>query len=250
MTKSSKSPSPTESGVTASWLPLVIILMAQIQMAFNVNALPVLVGPISEGLSTPATSISTALVVYSLFVAAFVMVGAKLGKRFGSRLVFQIGVVGHGAAMALMALSPTAQSMINAQALAGIAAAGLVPTLVVLTAANYHGRQQAQSLGLIAGAPAASGVMAFLIAGFLGTVLSWRYAFALLVFLAIAVLILSFRLKPVERNADVTNRRHRRHPGRCWCDLDQLRLQQYKRAGECSGPNRTPRSTCSAFPRR
>lgn len=187
----------------ASWFPLVIILLAQIQMAFNVNALPVLIGPISEDLNTPATTISTALVVYSLFVAAFVMVGAKLGRKFGSRLVFQIGVAAHGAAMGLMALSPSAQTMVNAQALAGIAAAGLVPTLVVLTAATYHGRQQSQALGLIAGAPAASGVMAFLIAGFLGTVLNWRYSFALLVVVAIVGLILSFRLKPVERDADV-----------------------------------------------
>lgn len=31
---------------TASWLPLVIILLAQIQMAFNVNAIPVSIGPI------------------------------------------------------------------------------------------------------------------------------------------------------------------------------------------------------------
>jgi hypothetical protein len=44
-------------------------------------------------------------VLYSLFVAAFVMLGAKIGKLFGERLVFQVSAVGHGAAMALMALS-------------------------------------------------------------------------------------------------------------------------------------------------
>jgi MFS family permease len=182
---------------------MVIILMAQVQMAFNVNALPVLLGPISEELNTPATAIGTALVVYSLFVAAFVMVGAKIGKRFGSRLIFQIGVVAHGVAMALMALSTSESMMTNAQALAGLSAALLVPTLVVLTAVTYHGRQQAQALGLIAAAPAVSGVLAFLIAGYLGTAFTWRYSFGLLVILAAAITILSFSLEKVKANKDV-----------------------------------------------
>ncbi|MFN8466723.1 MAG: MFS transporter [Caldilineaceae bacterium] len=191
------------AGARASWLPMIIILLAQIQMAFNVNALPVSIGPIVETLDTPATMVGTALVVYSLCVAAFVMLGAKLGKLFGERLVFQITVVIHGLAMGLMAISPDARVMIAAQALAGLAAAALVPTLVVLVAANYHGDQQAQALGLLAGAPAMAGVLAFLLAGYLGTAFSWRYSFGLILVLSLAVLALSFRLKSVPRQKGV-----------------------------------------------
>ena len=186
-----------------SWLSLIVIVLAQMQMAFNVNAIPVSVGPISEELNTSATSVGTALVVYSIFVAAFVMVGAKLGKIFGARLVFQVMVLAHGLAMGIMALSPNVNTMNLAQALAGLAAAALVPTLVVLIAANYHGAQQAQALGILAGSPALAGALAFFIAGFLGTVLSWRYSFGLLLFLSIIVFILSFRLNPVPRQSGV-----------------------------------------------
>ena len=97
--------------------------------------------------------------------------------------------------MGLMAISSDARMMINAQALAGLAAAALVPTLVVLVAANYHGEQQAQALGLLAGAPAMAGVLAFLIAGYLGTAFSWRYSFGIMLVLSLAVLALSFRLE-------------------------------------------------------
>ena len=76
------------------------------------------------------------MVLYSLFVAAFVMLGAKIGKMFGERLVFQISALVHGGSMALMAASVSAEMMNTAQAIAGIAAAALVPTLVVLSAAN------------------------------------------------------------------------------------------------------------------
>ncbi|HKE69716.1 MAG TPA: MFS transporter, partial [Nocardioidaceae bacterium] len=128
--------------VRAPWLPLVVVVLAQLQMAINISVLPVSLGPISEDLDAPATATATALLIYSLFVAAFVMLGAKIAKLFGERLVFQVSVVAHGVAMGLMAISTDASMMNTAQVLAGLAAAAGVPTFVVLIAANYHGRQQ------------------------------------------------------------------------------------------------------------
>jgi MFS family permease len=187
----------------ASWLPMVILVMAQLQMAFNINALPVSIGPIVEDLNTPATSVATGLVLYSLFVAAFVMLGAKLGKLFGERLVFQVSALAHGVAMLLMALATDADAMNLAQITAGIAAALLVPTLVVLLAANYRGRQQEQALGILAAMPAIASGVGFLIAGFIATTLSWRYSFGLIFVLSLAVLILSFRLAPIPRQRNI-----------------------------------------------
>ena len=186
-----------------SWLPLVVIVLAQIQLSFNVNALPVSIGPIVDDLNIPATSVATALVIYSLFVAAFVMVGAKIGRILGERLVFQIGVILHAVAMGMMTFSTDARTMNNAQVIAGAAAAALVPTFVVLIAANYQGRQKALALGVLAGAAPIAGALAFFIAGLLGAAAGWRYSFGLLVFLAAAVLILSFRLKSVPRQRGV-----------------------------------------------
>ena len=65
-TASTTAQAAINAGARASWLPMIIILLAQIQMAFNVNALPVSIGPIVETLDTPATMVGTALVVYSL----------------------------------------------------------------------------------------------------------------------------------------------------------------------------------------
>src|SRR5262245_27438123 len=114
---------------SAPRLALIVIVLAQIQMSFNINALPVLVGPITKDLATPATSIATALVVYTLVVAGLVMVGAKVGRLFGERPVFQVGVIVHAVAMGMMAFSIDARMMNNAQAIAGLAAAAVVPTL-------------------------------------------------------------------------------------------------------------------------
>lgn len=204
--KGSASANPVDApsvATTVSWTAFGIIMLAQVQMAFNVSAIPVSVGPISDELGISATDVGTALVIYSLFVAAFVILGAKLGKIIGERLVFQVSAVAHGAAMALMAAAPNVQIVNLAQAIAGLAAALLVPTLVVLIAANYHGRQQEQALGILAGAPAISGALAFFIAGALATALSWRVSFALLAVVSVAVLLLSFRLPPVKRQRGI-----------------------------------------------
>jgi MFS family permease len=195
--------SGTSRAVRASWLPMLIIALAQIQMGFNVSALPVSIGGIVEDFYTSPSSVSTALVVYSLAVAGFVMVGAKLGKLIGSRLAFQIGVIFHGLAMVGMAFSTNAAMMIQMQAIAGLAAALLVPSLVVLIANHYKGAQQSQSLGLLGASQAISGVLAFLVIGVLGTILSWRSGFALIVIIAAGVFLLSFRLKPGERYKEI-----------------------------------------------
>jgi len=187
----------------ASWMPFIVIVLAQIQLAINVSALPVSIGPLVADLNTSAMSVGSALVIYSLFVAAFVILGAKIGKIIGTRLVFQISVLAHGLAMGLMALSSNTTTMNGAQALAGFAAAALVPTLVVLIAANYFGRQQAQALGILAGTPAMAGAAAFFIAGFLATALSWRFTFGILTVLSVIVFWLSFRLKPIPRRTEV-----------------------------------------------
>ena len=187
----------------ASWSPLTIIVLAQLQMAINISVLPVSLGPISADLDAPATAAATALLLYSLFVAAFVMLGAKVGKLLGERRVLQASVVVHGASMALMASSTNVITMNTAQVIAGVAAAAGVPTFVVLIAANYHGRQQETALGVLAGMPAVASAVTFLIAGYLATVLSWRYSYGLLVVLAVVVLVLSFRLAPIPRQPSI-----------------------------------------------
>jgi MFS family permease len=188
---------------TKPWLPLVVIVLAQLQMAINISALPVSLGPIAEDLHAPATAAATALLVYSLFVAALVMLGAKIGKLAGERLVFQIGVVVHGGAMVLIATSTGTTTLNIAQAVAGVAAAALVPTLVVLIAANYHGRQQSTALGVLASIPAVASAVTFVVAGFLATALNWRVSYWLIVVMAVVVLGLSFRLTPIPRETSI-----------------------------------------------
>ncbi len=183
---------------------MVVIALAQILMVFNISSLQVSIEGIVSSFRTPATTVGTAIVTYSLVVAGFIMLGARAGQMFGSRRVFRVMVLLFGAAMALMALSPGAVTMIIAQVLAGAAAAALVPTLVVLIADNYRGSQQEKALGWLGGAQAMGIVLAFLIAGALSTWIGWRYTFGFLVLLAAVIYQLSGKLSPVKGRAKVS----------------------------------------------
>ena len=156
-----------------------------------------------QSFGVPPTTVGTGIVMYSLAVAGFVMLGAKLVQRFGATRVFRVVVGLFAVAQVLMTFSPVATVMLAAQGLAGLAAAVIVPALVALIANHYHGQQQATAVGALGSARAAAGVAAFLIGGLLGTFIGWRPVFGLLIVVSAIVFFLSFRLKPDEGRPDV-----------------------------------------------
>jgi len=186
-----------------SWVPMIAIALGQVLMSFNVASLPVALSGMVHSFDVPPTTVATGIVMYSMAVAGFVMLGAKLNQRFGALHVFRAVVVLFGAAQVLMTFSPNATLMITAQGLCGAAGAALVPSLVALIAENYRGTQQATALGALGSARAGAGVAAFLIGGILGTEIGWRPAFGLLIALSVIVFFLSFRLKPDKPRPEV-----------------------------------------------
>jgi MFS family permease len=175
---------------------MIAIALGQVLMSFNVASLPVALSGMVKSFNVPPTTVATGIVMYSMAVAGFVMLGAKLNQRFGALHVFRAVVLLFGGAQVLMTLSPNSTLMITAQGLCGAAGAALVPSLVALIAENYRGTQQATALGALGSARAGAGVAAFLIGGILGTNIGWRPAFGILIALAAIVFVLSFRLKP------------------------------------------------------
>ncbi len=178
-----------------SWVPMIGLFLAQILMSFNVAALPISIGGMVADFGVPPTVASTTIVVYGLVVAALVMTGAKLGQRVGWVLIFRCVIVVFAGSSLMMILSPSVGWAIAGQCLAGAAAAIIVPALVALIAENYSGDQQATAIGSLGSARALSGISAFLIGGTLGTLVGWRPVFMIVLALAIAVFLFSFKLR-------------------------------------------------------
>lgn len=187
----------------ASWFPMAVIALGQTLTTLNISALPVLIGAMVDEFSIAPTTVASAIVVYSIVVSGFIMLGAKLGQKYGSAAIFRWSTVLLLVAAAMTASSNSFKWLLAAQGMSGLGAAMLLPSLVVLITDNYSGHQQARAIGLLGGVQAAATVATILVAGFVGTHLGWRYSFGLIVPIAALTWLLSHRLKPSERQPDL-----------------------------------------------
>lgn len=179
-----------------NWWPLAILASAQVLLVFNIATLKISIEGIVTAFDTGSGMVKTAIIVYSLMVAASILASTRLTLIVGARRIFRISIALFGVAMALMAWSPNAIMLIGAQMLAGAAAAVLTPASVQLIASHYSDEQRAIALGRLGATRSLSLAPAFLIAGAIATWNDWRITFLLLLFLAASVYFCSLYLRP------------------------------------------------------
>jgi MFS family permease len=178
-----------------NWLPLAIIASAQVLLVFNIATLKISIEGIINAFDTGSGMVKTAIIMYSLVVAASILGSTRLAIIFGARRIFRVSIALFGVAMALMAWSPTATMVVLAQMIAGAAAAVSTPASVQLIATHYTGEQRGIALGRLSAARSLSLAPAFLIAGAIATWHDWRITFVLLLLLAGTVFFCSLYLR-------------------------------------------------------
>ena len=184
-----------------SWLPLIVVMMVQVQVSFN--AFNVSIQGITKDLGIPASSVGLALTTSTFAMAGFVLLGAKLGAKLGVRRALQIGIVVPALVALTISLSSSGTLLFVAQALQGSSVALAAPALTVLIARNYHGKQQAQAIGFLASAIPLAQVVSLLIAGSFASSIGWRWSFALLAGIGAVNFALSWKLAPIAPNREV-----------------------------------------------
>src|SRR5204862_2108707 len=114
-----------------------------------------------------------------LVMAAFMLVGAKLGDIWGRGRTFAIGLAVYGIGSLTTALSPDLPVLLFGWSLVeGLGAVLVIPAIAALTVANYEGRARALAYGIIGGVAGAAVAAGPLIGGWVTTNFSWRYVFA------------------------------------------------------------------------
>jgi len=179
----------------ASWLPLIIVMLCQVQLSFN--AWNVSINGITADLDIPPTAVGTALTTGTFAMASFVLLGAKLGAKIGVRLAFQIGVIIPAIAALLIATAQNGTMLIAAQFLSGMAIAIAAPALTVIIASNYHGKQQGQAIGFLASAIPLAQVVSILIAGVFASTIGWRWSFVMVATIGAVNFLLSWKLSAI-----------------------------------------------------
>jgi MFS family permease len=180
---------------------VLILGTAQFVMVLDSTVMNVSISQVVKDLDTTVTMVQTAITLYTLVMAAFMLTGAKLGDIVGRRRTFTIGLVIYGLGSLTTALSPNVTVlMIGWSFVEGIGAVLVIPAIFALTALNYSGSERALAYGLLGGIAGAGAAAGPLIGGFVTTALTWRVVFAAETVIVLVLLLFVRRIhdRPVE----------------------------------------------------
>ena len=182
------------------WLPLIILAAAQFVMVLDSSVMNVSISQIVADLNTTVTGVQLAITAYTLVMAAFMLVGAKLGDILGRDRAFGIGLAIYGLGSLTTALSPNLYVLLFGWSLVeGLGAVLVIPAIAALIAANYEGKDRAFAYGIIGGVAGAAIAVGPVIGGWVTTYYSWRYVFVGEVVIVIAVLLTRKRMQAAPR---------------------------------------------------
>ena len=182
------------------WLPMVILASAQFIMVLDSSVMNVAISQIVEDLDTTIQGVQTAITLYTLVMAAFMLLGAKLGDILGRNQAFAIGLAIYGLGSLTTALSPNlAVLLVGWSGVEGFGAVLVVPAIAALTAATYEGRDRALAYALLGGIAAVAIAAGPLIGGWVTTEFTWRYVFASETVVVIGILLLRRQIASAPR---------------------------------------------------
>ncbi|MGE0066312.1 MAG: MFS transporter [Solirubrobacterales bacterium] len=168
----------------------------QFLMMLDSSVMNVSIATVAQDVGTTVTGIQTAITLYTLVMASFMITGGKIGQIIGRKRAFAIGCIIYGAGSLTTALSPNLTVLlIGWSCLEGLGAALILPAIVALVAANFGREERPRAYGLVAAAAAVAVAVGPIVGGFFTTYLSWRYVFAAEVLIVLVILVVARRIE-------------------------------------------------------
>jgi EmrB/QacA subfamily drug resistance transporter len=130
-------------------LGLAVLLSGGFITIFDLFVVNVAIPSMQTTLSASFAQINFIIVAYELAYGVLLIAGSRLGDRHGRRRLFMLGMAGFALASALCGLAPTANTLIGARILQGIAAAMLFPQVYALIRVSYEGHARRRAFGLM-----------------------------------------------------------------------------------------------------
>jgi MFS family permease len=193
-----------KAGAAAAGIVLLTLCAGQFLMMLDSSVMNVSMATVADDLGTTITGIQTAITMYTLVMAAFMITGGKIGQIIGRKRAFAIGCVIYAAGSFVTAISPNlGVLLIGWSLLEGLGAALILPCIVALVASNFGPAERPRSYGLVASAAAIAVAAGPIIGGLCTTYLSWRYVFAGEVVVVAGILLLARRMEEGPRDAKV-----------------------------------------------
>ncbi|HEX2502321.1 MAG TPA: MFS transporter [Miltoncostaeaceae bacterium] len=183
------------------WIGLAVIALPCLLYSMDLTVLFLAVPQLSEDLDPSSAELLWISDIYGFLLAGLLITMGTLGDRVGRRRLLLIGAAAFGAASVLAAFSTSAEMLIAARAILGIAAATLAPSTLSLIRNMFHDdRQRTVAIAVWVTSFSAGAAIGPLAGGLLLERFWWGSVFLLAVPVMALLLLLGPRLLPEYRD--------------------------------------------------
>ena len=182
---------------------LITLAAAQFVMILDASVMNVSIATVASDLGTTVTGIQTAITLYTLIMAAFMITGGRMGAILGRKRAFAIGCVIYACGSLTTAAAPNLAILILGWSLLeGLGATLVMPAVVALVAANFATADRPRAFGVVAAGGAIAVGVGPLVGGLFTTYWSWRYVFVCEALVIGVVLLLNRRTADTPRDEE------------------------------------------------
>ncbi|HZG13463.1 MAG TPA: MFS transporter [Candidatus Bathyarchaeia archaeon] len=175
-------------------LLLMVMLLSVFMAVANIFIVNVATPSIQHGLHASFSDVQFVITGYTLAYAVALIIGGRLGDRFGRKKMLQIGVAGFTLASLLCGLSTSVELLTLARVLQGLSAALFSPQVLSLIQANYPPEKRGMIFGLYGASQGLAASTGQIIGGWLLQInlwgLDWKWVFFFCVPIGIFILIM------------------------------------------------------------
>lgn len=183
------------------WIGLAVIALACVLYSMDLTVLNLAVPHLSAALKPTGVQLLWIMDIYGFLVAGFLITMGTLGDRIGRRKLLLMGAAAFGIASIIAAFAPTAELLIAARALLGVAGATIAPSTLSLIRNMFHDdRQRTFAIGIWIAGYSAGGAIGPVVGGLMLEYFWWGSVFLVGVPVMLLLIVLGRILLPEFRD--------------------------------------------------
>ncbi|NUS22997.1 MAG: MFS transporter, partial [Streptomyces sp.] len=187
------------------WLTLTAVAFGLFMVGLDGSVVSIANPEIGRDLDASTADLQWVTNSYLLALAAALILGGKLGDRFGRRTFYLIGVAGFTAASVAIGLSGSITGVIVFRAVQGFFGALLMPNTLGMLRAVFPPKKFGMAVGIWAMVSSVSTALGPIVGGLLVQHVNWESVFYINAPIGVVALVFSAAVLPQSRNTAAAN---------------------------------------------